>query len=259
MSRNEGARTASASIDYNVNPNARTEGIANFLLGFIAGFAVLFVFYKILLVCIIGGILIGTGNVFLSKEKSKQKRLLKLRTQFFDLLEAMSVSMRAGNPPYKALMNARSDLLLMYQESSDIIREVDLILKKFENSVPLSVSFSDFANRSGLEDIASFASIYATIEGKSSRADEIIRETQEIISDKMAIEMEIDTMMTSAKSEANIMLCMPLLILLILGYMGAGTLDTIYTTTTGRLVATVGFVIFIISYLLTQKFSNVKL
>lgn len=50
------------------------------------------------------------------------------------------------------------------------------------------------------------ASIYATIEGKSSRADEIVRETQQIIADKMEIEMEIDTLMTAAKSEVNIML-----------------------------------------------------
>ena len=75
----------------------------------------------------------------------------------------------------------------------------------------------------------------------------------------MSIEMEIDTMMTGAKSEANIMLFMPLGILLILGYMGQGFMDAIYTTPVGRLTATFGLVIFVVSFVLTQKFSDVKL
>lgn len=247
------------TIDYSVSPNVGADRAVHWMVGFAAGFAVLFVFYKIIPLSIAGGVLVGLGNIFMAGKNSVKKRLYKLRTQFFDLLEAMSVSMRAGNPPYKALVNAREDLLLMYPETSDIIVELDLIIHRFENSVPLSESFADFARRSGLEDIESFASIYATIEGKSSRADEIIRETQEIISDKMAIEMEIDTIMTSAKSEANIMLFMPLLILLILGYMGKGFMDSIYTTAVGRVVATFGALMFLVSYLLTQKFSNVKL
>ena len=246
-------------IDYNVSSDTSINHLTSWLIGFAAGFVIFFVFYKIILLSVIGGMLIGTANIFLASKKNIEKRKMRLRTQFYDLLEAMSVSMRAGNPPYKALISAREDLMLLYPEKSDIIRELDLIIGKFNNAVPLSEAFSDFADRSGLEDIESFASIYATIEGKSSKANEIIRETQEIIADKMSIEMEIDTMMTGAKSEANIMLFMPLGILLILGYMGQGFMDAIYTTPVGRLTATFGLVIFVVSFVLTQKFSDVKL
>ena len=246
-------------IDYNISSDTSINRLTSWLIGFAAGFVIFFVFYKIILLSVIGGVLIGTANIFLASKKNIEKRKMRLRTQFYDLLEAMSVSMRAGNPPYKALISAREDLMLLYPEKSDIIRELDLIIGKFNNAVPLSEAFSDFADRSGLEDIESFASIYATIEGKSSKANEIIRETQEIIADKMSIEMEIDTMMTGAKSEANIMLFMPLGILLILGYMGQGFMDAIYTTPVGRLTATFGLVIFVVSFVLTQKFSDVKL
>src|SRR5690606_37555500 len=139
-------------------------------------------------------------------------------------------------------VSAKEDLLLLYSEDSDIVVELEMIIAKFNNGIPLSEVFSDLATRSGLEDIQSFASIYATIEGKSNRADEIVRDTQQIISDKMEIEMEIDTMMTAAKSEVNIMLCMPLVILGVIGYAGAGFMDSIYTTGVGRLVATGGLI-----------------
>lgn len=252
-------RHSATVLDYSVSPTNIGDHIIAFFIGFLAGFAVLYIFYQIWILGVVGGIVVGIVNIFTSTQKATQKRMIKLRMEFFDMLEAMSVAMRAGNPMLKALMSAREDLVMIYPENSDIITELDLIISRFNNAVPLSKSFDDFSKRSGLEDIKSFASIYATIEGKSSRADEIIRETQQIIADKMAIEMEIETMMTSAKSEARIMQFMPLVILLVISYAGAGFMDALYTTAVGRLVATFGLAVFCISYVMSQKFSNIKL
>ena len=232
---------------------------AAFLIGFAAGFAVLFIFYKIVSISLAGGVVFGVVNIVAAARGAIKKRTLNLRVQFFDLLEATSVAMRAGNPLLKSLQSAREDLILIYPEDGDIVTELEIIIGRFNNAVPLSEAFSDLAERSGLEDIASFASVYATIEGKSGRADEILRETQQIIADKMEIEMEIDTLMTAAKSEVNIMLFMPLVILGVIGYAGAGFMDAIYTTAAGRVVSTGGLIVFIISFILARKFSNVSL
>ena len=245
--------------DYSRSPSELADHIAAVIIGFAIGFVILFIFYKIAVLAIIGGAVYGAFNLFAAAKRAANKRKFKLRTQFFDLLEAMSVSMRAGSPPLKALESAKEDLLLIYAQDSDIIVELNIMIGRFHNAVPLSEIFSDLAKRSGLDDIQSFASIYATIEGKSSRADEIVRETQQIISDKMEIEMEIETMMTAAKNEANVMLVMPLVIIGVIGYAGAGFMDAIYTTAGGRVVATVGLGLFIVSYILSRKFSNIKL
>jgi len=245
--------------NYRKSQSVVVDHVIAFVTGFITGFLVLFIFYNLIVLSLIGGAVLGAVNIFVSMHASVKKRLVKLRVQFFDLLEAMSVAMRAGNPMLRSLQSAREDLILIYPENSDIITELDIIIGKFNNAVPLSESFSDLAERSGMEDIKSFASIYATIEGKSGRADEIIRETQQIIADKMEIEMEIDTLMTAAKSEVNIMLLMPLVILGVIGYAGAGFMDAIYTTGAGRIVSTGGLIVFILSFIMARKFSNVKL
>lgn len=245
--------------DYTASLCSILDHILAFITGFAIGFAVLFIFYKIILLSVLGGIAVGAANIFVSEQAAIRKRIKRLRVQFFDMLEAMSVSMRAGNPVLKALESAREDLLLIYGEDSDIIAELGVMISRFRNAVPLSQAFADFAERSGLEDAESFASVYATIEGKSSRADEIVRETQQIIADKMEIEMEIDTLMTAAKSEVNIMLFMPLVILGVISYAGAGFMDAIYTEPLGRLVATGGLIVFIISFIMARKFSNVEI
>ena len=256
------SETATRNIvvpDYSRSPSATVDRILAFFIGFAAGFLVLFIFYKIIPLSIAGGAVIGLANMIASAQSAVKKRKVKLRAQFFDLLEAMSVAMRAGGTLLGSLMSARDDLVLIYPEDSDIITEIDVIIGKFNNAVPMSVAFSDLAQRSGLEDIASFASIYATIEGKSSRADEIVREIQQIIADKMEIEMEIETLLTAAKSEVNIMLLMPLVILGVIGYAGAGFMDAIYTTSAGRAVSTGGLIVFIASFIMARKFSNVRL
>lgn len=244
---------------YNVSPFEILDYIKSFLIGFTAGFAILYIYYKILPLAFAGSFVIGAVYIIVAEQKAMQKRKFVLRTQFKDLLESMSVALRAGNPLMKALESALDDLQLIYSKDADIIIELNVIISKFNNSVPLSESFADFAERSGLEDIRSFASIYATIEGKSGRTDEIVRDVQQIITDKMVIEIEIETLMTAAKSEVTIMLFMPLLILAIIGYMGAGFMDAIYTTTIGRVVSTFGLLMFIVSYYLAQRFSKIKL
>lgn len=248
-----------SSINYSQIPLGTIDYLLSFCLGFVIGFLVFHIFYRVMILSVFGGFVFGLVNIVKSSKGAIQKRKTKLRMAFFDLMEAMSVSMRAGSTILGSLQNAKQDLLLIYPTDSDIISELDLIIGRFENAVPLSQGFSDLAERSGLDDVKNFAAIYATIEGKSGKADEIIRETQQIISDKMEIEMEIETLMTAAKSEVNIMLLMPLVILGVIGYAGAGFMDAIYTTVAGRFVSTAGLIIFVISYIMARRFSNVKL
>ena len=255
-------RSSSRNIvlpDYTRSQSTMIDHCVSFIIGFAAGFLTLFIFYKIVSLSVIGGAAIGIAGIFVAAQGTLKKRTAKLRAQFFDLLEAISVSMRAGSPLIKSLQSAREDLTLIYPADSDIITEVDIIIGRFNNAVPISAAFSDLAQRSGLEDIASFASVYATIEGKSGRADEIVRETQQIIADKMEIEMEIDTLLTAAKSEVNIMLFMPLIILGVIGYAGGGFMDAIYSTAAGRVVSTGGLIVFIVSFIMARKFSSVRL
>ena len=51
---------------------------------------------------------------------------------------------------------------------------------------------------------------------------------------------------------------LPLVILLAMGYVGSGFMDAIYETSLGRVVATIGLVIFIVSFFMSRKISNIK-
>ena len=194
--------TEAGATDYTRCPLSPAEHILNGVLAMVGGFLVGFIFYRSVLLSLIAGLVAVPAIVALLAGRATKKRLLNLRGQFRDMLESMNVAMRAGSTEIRALESSRDDLKMLYSEQSDIVREVDYILAAYNNGgIPLRKLFRDFADRSGLEDVESFASIYEVIEGKSSRSSEILRQTQQVITDKMEIEAEIETMITSTKSE----------------------------------------------------------
>lgn len=69
--------------------------------------------------------------------------------------------------------------------------------------------------------------------------------------------MEIQTSITSSKSEAYMMLIMPLVIVIAMSAMGSGFMDSLFTTTSGRIAATIGVISMIVSYVLAMKATNI--
>lgn len=238
----------------------KLEHIAAYLVGSIALSAVVWLFYHMLPPAVILGF---AGGVVIEKmyaQHTIEKRQKELRLQFKEFLESMSVAVGAGNVEVHAIRSALNDLQIAYNENADIVKEVENILLQYEKGgKKLKDLFQDLADRSGLDDIQSFATIYAVIEGKSDRFGDILIQTQQIIGDKIEIEQEIETVITSAKSETNMMVVMPIVIVIAMSGMGGGLLEALFTTALGHLAATASLLIFAASYIYALKVSNIKL
>ncbi len=220
---------------------------------------VMYLFYHIVVLSAI----VGFAGAFVIEKmfayRTIEKRQRELRLQFKEFLESMSVAVGAGNVEVHAIKSALKDLRIAYNEDADIVKEVENILMQYEKGGKLLKDlFQDFADRSGIDDIQSFATIYAVIEGKSDRFGDILMQTQGIIGDKIAIEQEIQTVITSAKSETNMMIVMPVIIVVAMSGMGGGLMDALFSTMVGHLVATAAIVIFAASYIYAVKVSDVK-
>ena len=82
-------------------------------------------------------------------------------------------------------------------------------------------------------------------------------QTNDIIGEKIEVEQEIETGITAAKSETNVMLVMPVIIVVLLSVMGGGFMDALFTTAMGRVAATIALVLFVISFILARKFTDI--
>ena len=212
-----------------------------FLFGILIS-GIVYLFYHIVPVSVVIGFLTAVYVEKMYAESTVKKRKKTLRLQFKDFLGSMSVAVRAGNVEIYAVKSALENMILQYEKGG----------------IPLKELFEDFADRSELEDIHSFAAVYSVIEGKSDRFGDILTQTEEIIRDKIEIEQEIETTIISAKSETMVMLIMPIVIVVAMSGMGSGLLDSLFTTAAGHLSATIALIIFAVSYILAVKSSDIE-
>ena len=244
-------------VYYKCNMTKKQHIIAYILLSVVAT-AIVFLFYHLVFISIILGFVIGYFLEKIYAQSTIKKRQKKLLLQFRDFLENMSVAAQTKNAT-NALEAARDDLKNVYNEDADIVIEIENIINQYKNGGELLKDlFADFAERSQLDDIKSFATVYGVIEGKSDNYAAIIQSTYDIIGDKIEISEEIETSITSSKSETYTMLVMPIIIVVALSALGSGFMDTLFTSWTGHIVATVALLLFLLSFVIAIKATDVE-
>ena len=115
----------------------------------------------------------------------------------------------------------------------------------------------DFAERSGLEDVRSFADVFEVCNRKGGNLKKIVTQTRDIISEKMEIEMEIDTLLAGNKNELNIMMVMPLIIVFMLNGLGTGTVNA--NTFQNIALKLFCIALFGVAYYLGKKLTDIKI
>lgn len=186
-----------------------------------------------------------------------EKRRKELRRQFRELLDTLTTSIGSGKNVTDSFMSASKDLSLVYSEDDYIMLELKIIRNGIDNGLQIEDLLTDFGQRSGIEDIISFAGVFETCAQRGGNLKDIIRTVQEILADKMSVEEQIETVVSSSKMEQKIMLVMPVFIVGIIK-MSDSDFANNYATTTGVISTTVGLALFIFAYLLGKKMLNIK-
>lgn len=240
----------------------KVQHVLAYLIFVLIIFIVLFIYYHNIMVSGIGAAIIAIFQEKFYAKSVVKKRQNRLRVQFKEFLEIITISISGGSgrSMENAIKDSLRELKMMFHEKADIVREISLIVSDYERAgIPMHVGFKELGDRSDVDDIRSFATIYETIDGKSSDFSYIIRQTHDIIRDKLEIIQEVETVISSAKSEAYMMLVMPLVIVIAMSTMGSGFLDALFTTAIGRVAATIGVVALGVSYVLATKAVDIEM
>ena len=248
-------------VRYYEDNMSKIQHIAAYVVVAVLLGVVLFVYYHSLIVSIVGGLLLGIYGERLYAKQQIKKRQKQLRLQFKEFLEIISISVSggAGRSLENAITDSVHDLETIYNADADIVREIRLIVNDYHRAgIPMVNGFRELGERSEVDDILSFATIYQTIEGKASDYGFIINQTHDIIQDKVEITQEIETSITSAKSEAYMMLILPIAMIAIMSVMGSDFMESLYTTLIGRGAATIGVACTLVSFVIATKATDIE-
>lgn len=172
------------------------------------------------------------------KKKKLEKLKRGLTLQFKTMMEALVTSLTAGYALEKAFGDAQKDLELVYDRDAVIFEELYGILSGLKMNIPLETSLKDFGERSGIDDIRNFANVVSAAKKSGGNLIRIIEKTVNTISDKIAVEEEIKTLIAAKKLEGQIMLFMPYGIIFYLRVSNGEFLQVLYHNMLGAALMT---------------------
>lgn len=262
------------TYNYKVYYMKPIEKVIYFILAFAVGAAVGYLFYGgigkdefgnptvltwVLNISISGvvGTVAGIAFIPMRTEQIIDKQRRKLNLQFRDMLEALNTSLGAGKNVVDSFHSVYDDLKVQYDEGAYILKELEVILSGMANNVDIEDLLYDFGVRSGIEDIESFANVFKICYRKGGNIKDTIRSTHSILSDKMEINEDIETVVTSNKTEQNIMIMMPIMLIAMIKMMSPDFAAN-FTTFTGILSTTIAIVMFVAAYFVGKAVLNIK-
>ncbi len=223
--------------DYNSYIFSGREKLRFLLQGSLAAVIVGYLFYK----SIIGVLFLMPLVYFYLKKKKKtleKERKWKLNLEFRDGILALAAALEAGYSAENALQESCRDLALVYPEGAMIMQEFAYMANQVRANIMVEKALEDFAFRSGIEDIQSFAEVFGTAKRTGGDLLQVIKLTGNMISDKIEVKREIITLVAAKRLEANIMKGIPLLILAYLSLCSPGFLDPLYRNVLGVILMT---------------------
>ena len=198
---------------------------------------------------------------FLLKRKTTSlaaKKRETLALEFKDFILAFSASLKAGYSAENALVLAGRDLACMYEAQSMMVEECRKMEKNLKNNQLSEVLLTEFAERSGQEEIQDFAAIFVIAKRSGGAMSAIIKNTAEIISEKIEVKREIQLLYAAKRMEQNIMNVVPVAII---GYVRLTTpdyFDVLYHNLFGILIMTVCLAVYAGAYMLSRRIMDIE-
>lgn len=262
-------------LNYKVYYMKKTEKVFYFLIAFVVGAAIGYLFYGgigvdeygdpttvtyVLNILISGIVGLIAGKMFIPIRTKQiiEKRRKELSSQFRDLLSSLTTALGTGANVIDSFISVRQDMKVQYDDEAYILKELDVIIAGVENNNSIEDLLYDFGVRSGIDDIKDFSNVFKITYRKGGNFKEIIRNTNEILGDKLEINEEIETTVSGSKMEQKMMIAMPILLVGIIKSLSPDFAAN-FVTPAGIAATTVGVVMFVISYFVARKVLDIKI
>lgn len=198
-------------------------------------------------------LLVG-GLFVLQRQKNRKKQQEReLLLQFKECVLSVAGSLKAGYAVENAFMESRGDMETMFGTDCRMVEELKKLCIGLSNNETLECLLQDMAARSGLEEILEFAEVFVIAKRNSGNIPETIEIYSKIISEKLELEAEIETLLAAKRLEQKVMNVMPFFIVLYLEYSNPGYFDMMYHNAFGVAIMSACLVVYLGAYMLSER------
>ncbi len=174
-----------------------------------------------------------------------EKKKFKLNMDFSDAISCLAGVLEGGSSIENAIGQTYRDMTISHAEESMIMKELKYIDTQLKNNIRIEDAFLDLARRTGIEDVRSFADVFATAKRTGGNTIAIIRETSGTIRTKTEVARELRTVMASKKFESDIMRAIPYFMIAYLRLSSPEMLAPLYGNLKGMAFMSLMLVIYV--------------
>lgn len=192
------------------------------------------------------------------KKSLGEKRRRKLEGEFLAGMQAVETALAAGYSVEHAFEEALREMEKIPEEYGLIIRELRIIVSGLHVNRSLEPQLLELADRSGLEDVESFAQVFSAAKRSGGNLAAIIRHTVQALYQRQEIRQEIQVCLAGRRMEQNVMSAVPCLILFYVEAASPEFLEALYHNVTGVCVMTVCLAVYIGAWILGRRIVQIE-
>lgn len=190
----------------------------------------------------------------------KKKMKLLLNYQLRDALNALQSSLKAGSSLNNALLRAHEDLerIFLNERNKPIVDEFRIVAYELNLMIPVDEVLNNLKIRCDLEDVTDLVNVTLMTRRQGGNLSEVIYRVSEIISDRIQIEREINTLVAGKKTESKVLTIMPIILVIVLSVISPDYMSPLYDTAMGKLLMIFASILLGINYFIGKKIINIE-
>lgn len=192
------------------------------------------------------------------REDYCHKKEQEFREQFQNGMQILSSSLKAGYSVENAVRETEKDLRPLYSKDSRIRREFNRMIHELNMNLTAEQVLKDMARRIRQEDVDNFVMVFATAKRTGGDSISILKNTVQMIGEKIEVEREIQTMLAAKKMEFNMMCIIPLGMVLYMRMAFPEFLIVLYGNTLGVILMSVCLVVYGLAWRLGTKMIQIE-
>ena len=187
-----------------------------------------------------------------------EKKKNAFREQFKDSMQAMVVALNVGYSVENAIYEAKKDLSRLYPDDSRIMKEFNQMINQMEVNLSVEHVLDSFSKNVKQEDVESFVTVFSIAKRMGGDVIETLKTTARIISEKIEVEKEIQTLLAAKEFEFKIMSLVPFAIILYMRLTFPDFMNILYGNPLGVVIMSSCLLVYGVAFYLGRKIVKIE-
>lgn len=222
-------------------------------------FFVVWIFLRSLLYAFIFSLL-GILYPRIQEKNYETRKKVVFELQFKDAMQSLSNSLKSGNSLQVSMEKCLEDLNRIYKHKKikPVVEEWEIIVSDLKLGKSTNDVLIDFRNRVMTEDVDTFVNSAVIINEKGGNLTDVLSNVAQIISDRIEVKRDIQTLTAAKRSEAKVLSLMPIVLVGAIMLLSPGYLEPMYDKPLGKLLAAVGLILLLTNYVIGKKIIDIE-